>query len=201
MEKNVKSIIESLLYTVGSEGIEISTIKKAVDLPTEEIHKILKQMQQEFIFNPDRGLLIACFDKTYRLLTKKENHEFISKIFDIKTKNPLSQSLLETLSIIAYNQPCTNSIIEQIRGHNALNSLERLEKMGLIACVGRSSKPGRPYLYEVTQNFFNIFGIKSLKDLPKLSEDLTLDSLDQSIDFFGSNRLFKNESVKKNKKR
>ncbi len=186
MSLSNKSIIESLLYVSGNDGITVVDIKKIINIPSDEIHKLMRQMKNEYDSNADRGLTIKKFGEKYLLLTKKDNYEIISKIFDIKIKNPLTQSLLETLAIIAYNQPCPLSKIESIRGHNASTLVDRLIELGLVNNLGRSDTIGRPYVYEISQKFFDVFGIKSINDLPKIDfEKLNINDED-NFDFFGS---------------
>ena len=188
MNNNTKSIIESLLYIKGRDGTTVNEIKKTVDLSADDIRKLLKEMKKEYDQNVDRGITIQQYGDTYRLLTKKENHDILTLIYDTKTKSPLTQSLLETLAIVAYNQPCPSSLIEKIRGHNALNGLEKLTKLDLIKCIGRANTPGKPYLYEITNKFYDLFGIKSMKELPNINENINLDDLDNSFDFFDSSK-------------
>jgi len=184
MNDNCKSLIESLLYIKGNEGTTISEIKKMINLPTDDIRKILKEMKEEYDTNSSRGITIELYGDLYRLLTKKQNHDTISLVYDIKVKSPLTQTLLETLAIIAYNQPCPGSLIEKIRGRNALNAIERLKSLELIKCIGRANTPGKPYLYEITNKFFDIFGIKSIDELPNINKEVNIDELDESLDFF-----------------
>ncbi len=188
MNNNTKSIIESLLYIKGRDGTTVNEIKKVINLPVDDIRKLLKEMKKEYDQNVDRGITIQQYGDTYRLLTKKENHDILTLIYDTKTKSPLTQSLLETLAIVAYNQPCPSSLIEKIRGHNALNGLEKLTKLDLIKCIGRANTPGKPYLYEITNKFYDLFGIKSMKELPNIDENINLDDLDNSFDFFDSSK-------------
>ena len=196
MNNNTKSIIESLLYIKGRDGTTINEVKKVVNLPADDIRKLLKEMKKEYDQNVDRGITIQQYGDTYRLLTKKENHDILALIYDTKTKSPLTQSLLETLAIVAYNQPCPSSLIEKIRGHNALNALDKLTKLDLIKCIGRANTPGKPYLYEITNKFYDLFGIKSIKELPDIDKNINLDELDNSFDFFDTNT--ENGKTKKN---
>lgn len=170
MEQNIKSIIESLLYVSGQDGIELSEFKRVLEIKTDEIRNYLKDMAKDYQSNSNRGLIIENYGDKYFLLTKKSNKDIIAKLFDVKIKNPLSTSLLETLAIIAYNAPCPGSKIEQIRGHSASNQIERLIKLDLIKNVGRATTPGCPYLYDVTPKFFATFGIKSIKELPNINK-------------------------------
>jgi len=184
---NYKSILESILYTVGSDGIEVSQIKKVVDLPIPEIKNILKEMATEMANDANCGLCIKMFGEKYYLLTKEANHEFLAKLVDIKTKNPLTPTLLETLAIIAYNQPCTRAKIEEIRNMDPTFAVDRLIELGLIENAGRAETPGNPYLYQVTQRFFELFGIKSLAELPAI-EDVDFNVSDDDLNFFDSSR-------------
>lgn len=196
MSNNIKSIIESLLYIKGNDGTTINEIKKVIKMPSDDIHKVLKEMKKEYDQNPDRGITIEQYGDTFHLLTKKQNHDELSLIYDIKNKNPLTQSLLETLAIVAYNQPCPSSYVEKIRGHNAINALEKLTKLDLIKCTGRAKTPGKPYLYEITSKFFDLFGIKSIKELPIIDKEINIDEFENSFDFFDSNT--ENGKTKKN---
>ena len=183
---NYKSIIESILYVVGDDGIELNEIKKVVDLPTSDIRNIIKEMAIELSNNPNSGLTIKVYGEKYYLLTKPENKESLSKLVEIKTRTPLNQPLLETLAIIAYNQPCTRSKIEEIRNMDPTYAIDKLESLELIKNLGRADTPGNPYLYEVTEKFFNLFGIKSLKELPELNDIKFV--ADEDINFFDINR-------------
>ncbi|MCQ2748211.1 MAG: SMC-Scp complex subunit ScpB [Mycoplasmoidaceae bacterium] len=184
---NNKSIIQSILYTVGSEGIELSSIKKVLDISINDIRQTLKEMGTEMANDPNCGLCIKAFGDKYYLLTKESNHEYLAKLVNIKTRNPLTPALLETLAIIAYNQPCTRQKIEEIRNTDPTFAVDRLIELGLIANTGKADTPGNPYLYEVTQKFFELFGIKSIKDLPPI-EDANFNLSDDDMNFFDSSR-------------
>jgi segregation and condensation protein B len=180
-----KAIIQGLLYIAGSDGIELNSIKKVLDIPVDEIRSIIKDLKKQYDEDENTGLTIKIFGSSYYLLTKLEIKDYVSKLVDIRVKNPLSPALLETLAIIAYNHPCTSIKVEEVRGTNCDSAIKRLIDLKLIENVGRASTPGRPYLYELTQNFFNLFGIKNLSDLPKINFEDNQD-LDQS--FFDVNR-------------
>jgi len=186
---NNRSVIESILYVCGSDGVQASDIKKVLDIPSEEIHEILKEIKNDYDHNENSGLTIKSYDGYYHLLTKAENQPIIAKLIDIKAKNPLTTSLLETLAIIAYNSPCTANKIQQIRNIDPSANLQKLQALNLIKLIGRADTPGRPYLYEVTEKFYNLFGIKNKNDLPKLEDMLqNLSEIDETEDFFNSNR-------------
>lgn len=190
---NYKSIIESILYIYGKDGVKISNIKKAVNLPSDEIRQIIKEMNNDYINNPNCGLLIKQFDDHFTILTKPENNDFISILSNQTIKNPLPQSALEALAIIAYNAPCKKSKIEEIRGTDATSSIARLIELNLIKKIGEAETVGNPYLYDVTDKFFNLFGIKSLNELPKINFDSIDEIINDNENFFDSNRNNENE--------
>lgn len=182
---NYKSIIEAILYTVGSKGIELSELKRILNINTLEIKTNLKQMSKQFSEDENCGLCIKVYGEKYYLLTKENNHSYLEKLIVSKAKNPLTPSLLETIAIIAYNQPCPKSKIEEIRNIDATFAINRLIELNLIENIGKSNAPGNPYLYQVTQNFFNLFGIKSINQLPPI-ENINFE--DNEINFFDSSR-------------
>lgn len=184
---NNKSVIESILYTVGSEGVELSSIKKVLDIPTQQIKDAIKEIATKMANDPDCGLCIKIFGERHYLLTKESNFEALAKLVDVKAKNPLTPALLETLAIIAYNQPCTRTKIEEIRNIDPTFAVDRLTELGLVENLGRAETPGNPYLYGVTQKFFELFGIKSLKELPAI-EDVDFNVTDEDLNFFDSSR-------------
>ena len=188
MEKNNKAIIERLLYVAGLDGLALSEFKKVLEIPTDDIRKLLKEMQNDYKQNPNCGLSIEVFGDKYKILTKPELNETISKVYEVKTRNVLSQAMMEALAIIAYNAPCPGSKIEKMRGKDASNILARLQALGLIENKGRATTPGCPYLYDVTNKFYDCFGIKSLADLPVINEQLFMEEPDGSEDFFDSKR-------------
>lgn len=112
----------------------------------------------------------------YQFLTKGAYHNSVGTMLKQKTKKRLSRAALETLSIIAYKQPVTKSEMEKIRGVSCDYSVQKLLEKELIAITGRSDAPGRPLLYGTSEKFMDYFGIKSIKDLPKLKDFKTADN-------------------------
>lgn len=184
---NNLSIIESILYAVGLDGIEISDLKRVFDgIEVDIIRADIKKLQLKYENDEQSGFVIKFFGSKVLLLTKEENASFVAKLVHIKTKNPLTNALLETLAIIAYNQPCTKTKVQEIRKIDPSFAFEKLEELNLIQNIGRATSPGSPFLYQVTDKFFNLFGIKNIKQLPKL-EDINFDGINQE-DFFDANR-------------
>lgn len=167
------SILESVLFVSSPEGVDINSLKRVLEIPADQIHILLKQLKKKYESDPDSGLTLTNYGSIYRILSKDVNNDFISKIQKVQLKNPLNKTLLEVLAIIVYNSPCPMSKIENIRNADPKSSIEKLLKLGLIVSNKRADGPGRPFLYEPTKEFFNVFGIKKLSDLPKLSDILS----------------------------
>lgn len=102
------------------------------------------------------------------MTTKKEHKDYYQKLIVNPNTNTLSQAALETLAIIAYNQPITRIEIDELRGVNNTWLLRKLVAKGLIKEVGKSTMPGRPNLYGTTSDFLDYFGLSTIKDLPKI---------------------------------
>ncbi len=108
-------------------------------------------------------------DNAVQMCTKSELYEYLIKIAKTPKKFVLTDTLLETLSIIAYKQPITRLEIEKVRGVSCDHAVNRLLEFDLIAEVGRMDAPGRPLLFGTTEQFLRSFGVKSIEDLPELS--------------------------------
>jgi segregation and condensation protein B len=106
----------------------------------------------------------------YQFMTKGAYHHIVGEYLKQITKKRLSRTALETLSIIAYKQPVTKPVIEQIRGVNSDYSLQKLLEKNLIEIVGRDDGPGRPLIYATSSRFMDYFGLKSIRDLPELKD-------------------------------
>ena len=166
-EKNYKSIIEAILFTMG-ESVELEKIASAIELDIKETRKIIQEMQEE-MNSSDRGMTIMELDGSYQMCTKTEMYEYLIKIAKQPKKRVLTDVLLETLSIIAYKQPVTKLDIERIRGVSCDFAVNKLLQYDLIQELGRMDAPGRPMLFGTTEQFLRSFGVKSLEELPELN--------------------------------
>lgn len=106
----------------------------------------------------------------YQMVTDKKYGELVSKLYNFKSKRKLTQAAIEALAIIAYKQPISKSSIEEIRGVNSNEVVNSLLERGLVKITGRSESLGKALLYGTTDEFLKLFGLYSLKDLPKLRE-------------------------------
>ena len=168
----VKRIVEALLFAV-QEPISVRKICEVVeDVEAKEIREVIQQLREEYDTH-DRVFQIEEIANGFQLLSRPEYHEWISKIRKKSGESKLSQQALETLSIIAYKQPIIRVEIEAIRGVQSGQMIRTLIEKGLVKITGRDEVLGRPLLYGTTTKFLDHFGLKSIKDLPKV-EDLEM---------------------------
>jgi len=115
------------------------------------------------------GFVISEVGKGYEFQTRPEHAEQILRLQNRKPAR-LSQSALETLAVIAYRQPCTRALIDQIRGVDSSSSVRTLLERNLVVHAGRSEEPGKPHLYRTAKDFLRVFGLRSLDELPSVRE-------------------------------
>ncbi len=166
-DKNYKSIIEAILFTMG-DSVELDKIANAIELEKAETKRLLDEMKAELDAS-DRGITITELDGAYQMCTKPEMYEYLIKIAKQPTRRALTDVLLETLSIIAYKQPVTKSEIEKIRGVSCDHAVNKLVEYNLVCELGRLDAPGRPLLFGTTEEFLRSFGVHSIDELPVLS--------------------------------
>ncbi|MED1420732.1 MULTISPECIES: SMC-Scp complex subunit ScpB [Bacillus] len=165
-----KSILESLLFAAGDEGLTLKQIADVLEIEEYEAMDIVNDLKQEYENNEQRGLQIIEWAHTFQLATKKENAPYLKKMVETARPQSLSQAALETLAIVAYKQPITKVEIEEIRGVQTERPIQTLISKGLIKEVGRKESPGRPILYGTTNEFLDYFGLKDLNELPPLRQ-------------------------------
>lgn len=168
MEKNkAKAVLEAILFTMG-DSVEIDRLAAVIEEDKDTTKKLLDEMAEEYR-REERGIEITTLDNAVQLCTKSELYEYLIKIAKTPKKFVLTDTLLETLSIIAYKQPITRLEIEKVRGVSCDHAVNRLLEFELITEVGRLDAPGRPLLFGTTEQFLRSFGVKSLEELPELS--------------------------------
>lgn len=169
----IKNIVESMIFASEEEitpkQIKDITDRSGVRISISEIEESVRLLNEEYLIN-SKPFEILSIAGGYTFATRKEYGRFIGKLFEDKQKKKLSQSALESLSIIAYKQPITRSEIEFIRGVNVDYIVNSLLEKDLITITGRAESPGRPILYGTTKTFLKLLGLNSLDDLPKLKE-------------------------------
>lgn len=167
---NPKGIIESILFAIG-DSVEYSKLANALSLEESEVRELVHQMQIEYDNNPDRGMNIVELDNSVQMCTKSEMYEYLIKVAKTPKNFSLTDTLLETLSIIAYKQPVTKAEIEKIRGVSCEHAVNKLLEYDLICELGRLNAPGRPLLFGTTEAFLRSFGVKSVDELPTINAD------------------------------
>lgn len=165
--QKAKAVLEAILFTMG-ESVEISRLAAVLEMEKKEVQAILEEMEAGYA-EEGRGLSLMWLEDSVQLSTKAQMYEYLVKIAKTPRKMVLTDTVLETLSIIAYKQPVTRLEIERIRGVSCDHAVNKLLEYELITELGRMDAPGRPLLFGTTEQFLRCFGVKSLDELPELS--------------------------------
>ena len=174
----MSNIIEALLFAVGEEGLSIEELANILEIEEEKVEEELKKLNDSY---KDRAIELKLLGNKYKLITKAEYKDYIKKLTDVVSNN-LSKSALETLAIIAYNEPITRVQIDEIRGVNSSQMIRNLISKGFVEDVGRSDMPGKPMLYKTTNHFLDYFNLSSREDLPKINlEDIEVLEDDEDL--------------------
>ena len=182
-----KAVLEGLLFVVGEEGLTLEQIEDVLEIDEESSKSLIMELKKDYE-DESRGLRIDFLGNRFKLTTKFEHKEYYQKLIENPETNTLSQAALETLAIIAYNEPITRVQVDAIRGVGSVNIIRKLVAKGFIKESGRSELPGRPILYETTNEFLDYFGLSSTEDLPDISEFVSgeVDSEDENTDLYSS---------------
>ena len=162
-----EAVIEAILFTMG-ESVEISRLAAVLETDKKEVKEILEEMQKRYEAE-ERGITLMQFEDSVQLSTKPRLYEYLIKIAKTPRRMVLTDTVIETLSIIAYKQPVTRLEIERIRGVSCDHAINKLLEYDLITELGRLDAPGRPLLFGTTEQFLRCFGVKSLEELPELT--------------------------------
>ncbi|MBQ9140707.1 MAG: SMC-Scp complex subunit ScpB [Lachnospiraceae bacterium] len=162
-----KAVIESVLFAMG-DSVEISRLADVIEEDLRTTKKILAELEQDYAVN-GRGIELVRFEDSVQLCTKADMYEYLIKIAKAPRKMVLTDTVIETLSIIAYKQPVTRAEIERVRGVSCDHAINKLLEYDLIMELGRLDAPGRPLLFGTTEQFLRCFGVKSLEELPEMS--------------------------------
>ena len=170
MDKNeILSVIEGMLFLSGDEGLTIKQISSVLKLSKKEATQYVDELIQIENDKTIKGFELVNFGGVYKFATLAKHHEYYQRMIE-QSENTLSNAALETLAIIAYNQPITRVRIEEIRGVGCDATIRKLAAKALIKEVGREDTPGKPILYGVTDEFMDAFSLTSLDELPELKE-------------------------------
>ena len=158
--------IEAILFASG-EQVECERLAEALEADRKDVQKVADEMVSTWAFER-RGIRIIKLDKAYQMVSSGEMFDYVAKALETRKPPKLSASQLEALTIVAYYQPATKAMVEQIRGVDSSYSISALLNKKLIEESGRLNVPGRPILYRTTPAFLRTFGLTSLEELPEI---------------------------------
>ena len=167
-QTELQRAIEAILFAAG-ERIEIARLAMALETDEDEIEQAADALANAMAFER-RGIRILKLDKGYQMVSSGEMADYVTKALETRKPPKLSSSQLESLTIIAYYQPATKAMVEQIRGVDSAYSISALMNKKLIEEAGRLNVPGRPIQYKTTPAFLRTFGISSLEELPPIEK-------------------------------
>lgn len=165
--QKVTAAIEAILYAAG-HPVEYSKLSAVLGLSTKDIKNMVEAMSREYNSEKStRGILLLTYPESCQFATKEEFLPYIREALDIKRGGNLSNSTLEALAVVAYNQPVTRAYVDAVRGVDSSYAMTSLIDKGLIESLSRLDAPGRPMLYTTTEKFLRVFGLSSLDELPE----------------------------------
>lgn len=165
----MEKIIEAILFASG-DAIAIEKLAIAIEQDLNTTRKIILKLKDYYDLN-ERGIKIIETNNSFQMCTREEYYKYIINISKNSQKKHLTETQLETLSIIAYKQPITKVEIESIRGVRCDHVINKLIEYSLVCEKGRLQAPGKPILFGTTDNFLKFFGLKNINELPDLQEE------------------------------
>ena len=165
--EKVTAAIEAILYAAG-HPVEYSKLSEVLGLSTKDIKNMVEAMSRDYNSEKSpRGVLLLTYPESCQFATKEEFLPYIREALGIKRGGNLSNSTMEALAVVAYNQPVTRAYVDAVRGVDSSYAMTSLIDKGLIESLSRLDAPGRPMLYTTTEKFLRVFGLSSLDDLPE----------------------------------
>jgi segregation and condensation protein B len=166
MEKKKAAIVECMLFVAG-EPVLITEIARVLEQDEASVKALLYEMEVTYR-EEGRGICLMTTDDTAQLVSNRDYIQYVEALLQPEQKKSVSQSIMETLAVVAYKQPVTRAEIEAVRGVRCEYAVSQLIKLGLIAAVGRKDVIGKPMLYATTDTFLHKFGLHNLSELPTL---------------------------------
>ena len=163
----LEAITEGLLFVVGEDGLTLNQLMDILEVDMDTVKQVLGNLKDKYE-SDDSGIRINFLGNTFKLTSKKEHKQYFQKLIENPESNILTQAALETLAIVAYNQPITRLQVDEIRGVSSSQMIRKLVAKGLLKEVGRSEGIGRPILYKTTSEFLDYFGLATIDDLPDI---------------------------------
>lgn len=178
----MKQALEGLLFLVGEDGLNIDQIQEILEVPLEDAINLITELIVD-LNDDERGITIKKFGDIYKLTTKSQYSKYYQKLAELSISRTLSQSALETLAIIAYNEPITRFQVDELRGVQSAQMIRNLIAKDLVKEVGRSDAVGRPILYGITDQFLDYFGLSSKDELPQVQK---IKQVDEEVELYNS---------------
>lgn len=178
--KEIECAVEAILFASG-EPVQVKRLSEALELARPAVERALKDLSDRYAFD-QRGIRLVQMEDSWQLCSAPEFANAVHRALEVRKPAKLSQPALEALTIIAYYQPTTRANVDQIRGVDSSYTMSLLLNRELIEECGRLQVPGRPRLYRTTKQFLRAFHLKSLEDLPELTESPEDDLLDPEAD-------------------
>ncbi len=176
---NISGAIEAILYAAG-HPVAYERLSDVLGLSIPDVKKIVEAMSEEYNSEKStRGILLLMYPDSCQFSTKEEYMPYIREALGIKRGGNLSNSTMEALAVVAYNQPVTRSYVDSVRGVDSSYAMTSLIDKNLIACCGRLDAPGRPMLYATTEKFLRVFGLNSLDELPQCEFTAPVESTEE----------------------
>lgn len=166
--EQLKIAIEAILFASG-ERMEVSRLSAVLETDPADIEKAADALSNLYAYER-RGIRILKLEKGYQMVSSGEMADYVTRALETRKPPKLTSSQLETLTIIAYYQPATKAMVEQIRGVDSAYSVAALMNKKLIEEAGRLNVPGRPIQYKTTPDFLKTFGLSSLEELPPIEK-------------------------------
>lgn len=161
--QDIEQAIEAILFAAGYP-VKYDKLCEVIGLPMRDLKNLIARLAKKYT---DRGIQLLQFPDSCQLCTKEAFAPYIREALGMKRGGNLSNSSMEVLAVVAYNQPVTRNYVDTIRGVDSSYAVTSLLDKGLIEAVGRLDAPGRPMLYGTTEKFLRVFGLDSLADLPE----------------------------------
>lgn len=165
--EKVTAAIEAILYAAG-HPVEYAKLSEVLGLSPKDVKNMVEAMSRDYnSAKSSRGILLLTYPDSCQFATKEEFLPYIREALGIKRGGNLSNSTMEALAVVAYNQPVTRAYVDAVRGVDSSYAMTSLIDKGLIESLSRLDAPGRPMLYTTTEKFLRVFGLSSLEDLPE----------------------------------
>lgn len=168
-QKKIRAAVEAMLFAYA-EPISAEKLAQALQVPLASVESALEDLRVRYA-REDSGLCLLHLNTHWQLATKADFAECVRRVMDTRRSAPLGPAAMETLTVIAYNQPVSRAFIEQVRGVDSSSSVSSLLEKGLIEEAGRLDLPGRPVAFRTTDVFLRCFGLSSLDDLPPIHSE------------------------------